>query len=214
MPVFQDLTGQRFFRWTVLGPYKTVRTRSTCYTVWWCRCQCGKEAYVSANNLVRKASKSCGCWMRESTTAKNTTHGMRRTKIYGVWCTMLSRCKDPTGNYGGRGIGVCERWRHSFVSFLEDMGPRPSPKHTLERIDNNGDYTPENCRWATRIEQGNNKRNNHIITWQGKRQTLAEWSREIGMPLGTLWSRLMQYHMTVHDAFTKPQRKPSKRSSN
>jgi hypothetical protein len=138
---------------------------------------------------------------------------MRHAKIYGVWCTMISRCKDPVRkDYSGRGIGVCERWLHSFASFLEDMGPRPSSKHTLERIDNNGDYTPENCRWATRHEQGNNKRNNHVLAWQNKRQTLSAWASETGIPMKTLWARLMKYHMPVEAALTKPPRKTPSRT--
>lgn len=110
---------------------------------------------------------------------------MKGTSTYNVWCSMRQRCDNPNNqryaDYGGRGIKVCERWQ-KFENFLADMGARPKyPAHTLERRDNDGDYTPGNCRWATYEEQQNNKRNNHRLTYQGETMTVAEWARKLGV---------------------------------
>jgi len=104
--------------------------------------------------------------------------------------------------YGGRGITVCERWLLSFVAFLEDMGRRPSLRHMLERLDNDGPYSPENCCWATRIEQANNRRNNRLLTWNGRTQTLAAWSRETGIPQHRIEQRLNRCDWSIADALT------------
>lgn len=127
------------------------------------------------------------------TRAKNAiTHGMSYTKAYDVWVSMKSRClnkKDKSyKNYGGRGIKICDRWL-SFQNFYEDMGEPPKGK-TLDRIDNDGDYFPPNCRWATRAQQNRNHRRNVVITWKGKTQTLADWSKETGIKYFTLRGRL------------------------
>jgi len=113
---------------------------------------------------------------------------------YSIWMNMRSRCKNPKNNryhlYGARGITVCERWETDFLNFLVDMGRRPSPAHSIDRIDNDGDYSPENCRWATRQEQSRNRRSSRFITHEGKRQTLADWAEEVGMSISALHARL------------------------
>lgn len=129
---------------------------------------------------------------------------------YRAWNSMKSRCynKSHTSyrNYGGRGIQVCERWRYDFPTFLNDMGNRPS-KHTLDRIDNDGNYTPGNCRWATYKEQLNNKRGNRLLTLDGKTQTVSQWSTETGIKYWTLSQRVGRYGWSDEDALTKPVRK-------
>lgn len=119
----------------------------------------------------------------------------RKCPEYKVWASMKNRCYNPKDRrswlpYGGRGITICERWRNSFAAFLADMGRRPSPQHQLDRIDNDGPYCPENCRWATRKEQANNRRNNHFITHDGVTLTLTQWAERTGIPYGTLKARL------------------------
>jgi hypothetical protein len=132
-------------------------------------------------------------------------HGATDTPEYGVWLDMRRRCRDRKHSryycYGARGVQVCERWGE-FANFIADMGPRPSAKHSIERDDNDGDYTPENCRWATLEEQANNKRRNVFVTWDGKRQTVAQWAREIGMKAETLRARLLKGWSAEQALFT------------
>jgi hypothetical protein len=125
---------------------------------------------------------------------RTRTHGMRHTTEYRIYRGMINRCTYVKQNnfhlYGGRGIKVCERWLNSFEAFFADMGPRPSEKHSLDRIDTNGSYSPENCRWVTWVGQNNNRRNNRVFTHDGKTQTMAQWATECGIPLKILSQRL------------------------
>lgn len=159
-----------------------------------CQCDCGRIVCPGSGNLVKGDTTSCGCRLKEVTARRNYRHGLRHNPEYGVWCSIKSRCGLKTNpaysDYGGRGIKMCREWEESFVSFMNDMGPKPSPKHTVERRNNGGNYEPGNCYWATRIEQNNNKRNNVRLTLDGIEKTVPEWARHVGISPGTLHTRL------------------------
>lgn len=153
-----------------------------------CLCDCGKSAEASLNELRRGNTKSCGC--RKG----RLTHGQAGSPEYRAWEAMKRRCSKSTygaySRYGGRGIKVCERWDNSFEAFFLDMGQKPSPKHSLERIDNDGDYCPGNCKWATTSEQGVNRSNNRRLTYEGRTMCLSEWAKELGVSTSSIHSRI------------------------
>ena len=192
----KDETGKRYGRLTVIEQapapehYKEKRQG-----FWLCRCDCGNTVVASGAALRRGCTTSCGCLTREIWTQQRTKHGMHKLSEYNIWHRIKRRCYDPRDDgyyaYGARGITMCDEWRESFEAFYAHIGPRPTPAHTVDRIDNARGYEPGNVRWATRKEQGNNRRTNIRLTYQGKTQTLKEWSREIGIPYHIVRSR---YH--------------------
>lgn len=148
---------------------------------WLFKCSCGNEKVICASRVKSGRIKSCGCLRNK--TKNNYKHGMTGTPIHKIWTNMKSRCLDPNNpnyeNYGGRGITICSRWM-KFENFYQDMRNKPKGK-TLDRIDNNKSYYKENCRWSTLFQQANNKRNNHLLTFKGKTQTIAEWARYLNV---------------------------------
>jgi hypothetical protein len=155
----------------------------------------------------RKTSKAIAEHRRKISEA-STTHGGSRTPEYRSWCHMKGRCDDMNdkdyASYGARGIKVCKRWRHSFENFLTDMGPRPGPGYSIERIDNDGDYEPGNCYWATPEEQARNKRNNRVLTYDGKSLTVTEWSEVTGIGNSLIRSRIDDLGWSVDKALSVP----------
>lgn len=193
--------GDRFGRLTVLGAAdKTAQGRRQ----WSCVCDCGATKTVQTSALRSGGTRSCGCLSRELKANRNrrsATHGATRrgkancTSEYRAWQAMLRRCYNPNSHiyymYGGRGIRVCDRWRTSYEAFLADVGPKPSPQHSLDRYpDKNGDYEPGNVRWATAKEQTRNTRKNVLLTIGGETRCLAEWSEISGIHYQTLYGRL------------------------
>ena len=187
----EDLTGKRFGR---LVAIKNVGKNKHGRPLWECICDCGKVMVVNSNAIKRGNTKSCGCLNVEKRGSSNRTHGMSRTKTYISWTAMKARCYDKSNKaynrYGGRGIVICDRWLNSFENFLNDMGERPFRGATVERIDNAGSYSPDNCKWAGLTEQGRNKRNNKLITVNGETKTQSEWSQITGISQQEIYRRL------------------------
>jgi len=195
MPKIIDLTGQRFGRLTAI---KRAENDATGRAQWLCQCECGGGKTVKADLLRRGSTTSCGCAAREQRTkaARSQRHAFSKASMpreYASWWAMLARCNNPDHRgyhcYGGRGVRVCDRWANSFRAFVEDMGRRPVG-HSLDRIDQDGHYTPDNCRWATRKEQANNRRNNRLITAHGKTMTIAQWAEATGLKYWVIRHRL------------------------
>ena len=194
--------GDRFGRLTVTGLIAGQTKPRRVHPRALVACDCGSFKTVQRSNLASAMSASCGCLQRELAASRQRRHGHAEGKTitgeYRAWVSMLTRCYNSRSvffsHYGARGIAACERWRHDFAAFLADMGPRPSPKHSLDRIDNDGGYEPGNCRWATRSEQARNKRNTQFITAYGVTLPIAEWAEATGINLGTLRSRIRRGH--------------------
>ena len=190
-----DLTDQKFGRLTVKKIAYRKRSKSGRQRIYWeCLCDCGKITIKVGDNIKSGRSKSCGCYHLESIKKTNTKHGKTDTNEYNIWLGIKQRCLDKNSesykDYGGRGIKMCERWLESFENFYDDMGPRPSKRHSIDRIDNEGDYTPENCHWATKLEQANNTRSNRFIKIDGVEKTLAQWCRFYDITYGIVECRI------------------------
>lgn len=200
-----NLVGQKFGLLTVVE-FLGIQNRKG---RWGLQCECGKLTEVYTFAL--KGLESCGCKRLKDHINRITTHGQSKSKEYGVWEEMVQRTTNPNNpsyhNYGGRGIGICDRWRFGeggksgFECFIEDVGHRPSSKHCIERKDNNGNYEPSNCVWATRKEENNNTRWNRIVEYMGKSQSVALWADELGMDYATLSTRIRR-GWSVERAFT------------
>ena len=179
-----------------------------------CACDCGNEKNVRLCNLRTSTTTSCGCFKDKLHSRRLTTHGDTKnrhpTVEYNTWCNIRRRCSDPSHQdyylYGGRGIKVCRAWtgRMGYTHFLHDLGRRPSPKHSIDRINVNGDYKPHNTRWVLLKQQQRNKRNNHIVRYGGTNRCIAEWSDIVGISQGALWYRLNNPRWSVHKSLTTP----------
>lgn len=194
-----SLIGRQFGRLTVIAPAANIGKA----VAWMCECICGVIKPIRAYCLLRGDSRSCGCLKLEG---NRFSHRDSNSPTYISWQSMRQRCRNPKGNryhrYGGRGIHVCKRW-DSYENFLADMGKRPSIKHTIERKNSNNNYNKANCKWATQREQQNNRNNNHRITFQGRTQTLMQWSREVGLKHDTIKERI-KAGWNIADSLTKP----------
>lgn len=204
----EDLTGRTF------GQLKVIRFsgKTECRaSLWACLCQCGDEVIVIGSflkNGVTSSCKRCGLSRRMKSVVK---HRMTESKEYKAWSELRARTTNPNNrgykNYGGRGIKVCDRWNDSFNAFFEDVGPAPSPDHSIDRINNNGNYEPGNCRWADAKTQARNTRRAIILTHEGKTMTATEWAEATGIPYGALRIRIKVLNWDTAKALTTPIRK-------
>jgi hypothetical protein len=194
--------GARYERWTLVERATGERVLA--------RCDCGTEKVVHFHNLRSGMSRSCGCLAREVCSVRARTHGGTGTAMYRIWASMKSRCHGSPKlkqfkHYGGRGITVCPAWlgEGGFERFVADMGPRPSPKHSVDRIDNDGPYSPDNCRWATKREQARNTRRNVWLEHGGRRMLATDWAKELGISRQALEQRI-RWGWSVEKICTTP----------
>ena len=198
---FYDITGRRYGRLTVVakGPSRLGQTS------WDCQCDCGQTVNVIKHSLVRGATQSCGCFMKERSRAeivlRSTTHGKRHSAEYSVWTGMKRRCNNPNdpafAGYGAIGVKVTFS---SFEAFLQEVGRRPSPVHQIDRIDPNGDYSPGNVRWATTSQQARNKRNTRFVEIYGQQYSLADACDAFGVSYKRTWRRIVKGGMAPAEA--------------
>lgn len=182
-----DLSGKTIGYWAVIS---FSHSAGTIGAYWNCICECGNKRVVSRRTLLRGTSKSCGCrgkdWCR--------THGLEGTKVYNAWAGIIQRCENPKyhsfARYGGRGIKVCPQWRDSFEAFYADMGECPNSRWSVGRINNDGDYSPENCRWESPTQQIRNRGITKIIEFRGEAKSLAEWAEIVGIKRRIIADRL------------------------
>lgn len=193
------MIGQRFGKLCVTGQAGT----SNGHIMLACRCDCGGSKSVRKSHLKANLIKSCGCLKNK------TKRGYIAADVseYWIWLGIKQRCLNPNHSayykYGGRGISICTKWESSFEAFYADMGPRPSKKHSVDRIDNSGNYEPGNCRWADITTQSRNTRYNRVLEWNGTKKCVVEWGEELGIKPNTIVCRLRS-GLTVEQALTTP----------
>lgn len=214
-----DLTGQVFGRWVVIE--RAANTKGGAIK-WICQCECGKVRVVYGWTLRKGVSKSCGCLHNEQLVIRskqtNTKHGWGKTRLYNIWNSMKQRCLNKNSKdyrrYGGRGITVCKEWVESFEAFRDwAIANGYADNLTIDRINNNGNYEPSNCRWTTNKRQQNNKRNNHLLTYRGETHSISEWAKKVGISVTALKQRIYA-HWTIEKALTTPTEKTQRRNLN
>lgn len=204
--VHSKFVGKRFGKLVVQPDFR----KGKYHRQYLCKCDCGNSVYIDSSSLLNGNTKSCGCINRELVTYRNTTHGMSKERIYSIWAGMISRCENPGDsmnymNYGGRGISVCKEWSESFMSFYTwSMEHGYAGDLSIDRIDNDGDYCPENCRWTTVKEQARNRRSNINVEYKGEVKTLKQWSEEYGVEYSTLHSRYKYLGWDFEKALLSP----------
>lgn len=210
-----EYIGKKFGRLTILKEGTSVKYGKTTMRKVLCKCDCGTEKEIDFNSVKGGKSTSCGCFNRENSKKIHTKHGMAMLKTgvrhpdYCIWMKMKSRCLNPNDksykNYGGRGIKVCDRWKESFESFIEDMGWRPNKNYSIERIKYNGDYCPENCKWIHKSEQSKNSRRVKLIEYNGNFYCLSDLCRLLKLPYSTMRHRIYDLKLPFEEAIKYPQ---------
>lgn len=187
-----DMTGERFGRLTVTT-YAGKAPNG--HTLWECKCSCGAFVTVSRSNLISGRQVSCGCKRREQAGMINQTHGGRNSRLYSIWCNMITRTTNPKGTayhrYGGRGVKMCEEWRNNFEAFRDwALANGYTEELTIDRIDNDGGYEPDNCRWVPWSEQFNHRSNTKLITYHGETLSISQWAEKLNISKTMLYQRI------------------------
>lgn len=209
MNSFEDLSGKKFGKLTAIRRTDDYISPSGHHaTRWLCQCDCGNTVYIAAHQLKSGKTKSCGCYQKERASESNRTHGLSKERLYFTWKDMRSRCQNPRSkeyaNYGGRGILLCKEWE-DYLKFREwALSHGYQENLTIDRIDNDKGYCPENCRWATRTQQNRNMRRNHHVTYHGKDYIAAELARKAGIGKSVFLNRIMNEGFTVEEAVELP----------
>lgn len=202
-----NLIGKKFGRLTVI---KRVENTKNNKTQWLCKCDCGNYIKVQSYLLTHNYTKSCGCIAIEKLKKRSITHGLSKSKIYAVYCTIKARCNNPNNNvyqyYGAKGVKLCSEWLNfeNFYNWAINNGYKEGL--SIDRINVNGDYEPSNCRWATKEEQSNNRSNNHLITYNNQIHTISEWSKITGLTKSAIQYRLSK-KWDIEKIFTTPLRR-------
>lgn len=202
-----DITGNKYGRLTVIRE----NGKNGKNIIWLCKCDCGKEVSVIAYNLKNGHTRSCGCFQKESKSNTHSTHKCSNSRLYRIWIHIKNRCLNAHvphyKYYGGRGIKVCPEWEKSFVSFMNwSLSNGYKDGLSIDRINVNGNYDPDNCRWVDMKIQANNKTNNRIIEYNGEKKTLSLWADEKGIKRVTLQKRIFDYGWDIEKALTTPVR--------
>ena len=207
-----DLKGRRFGRLTVLDEAGRDQWR---HLLWKCKCDCGAIRLVTQWNLVAGITVSCGCYAKDRASKQLKQHGLSSNRFFETWTSMMKRCYNPNCSgyyrYGGRGICVCDEWHDvkTFIDWCESQNPPENMQ--IDRIDNDGNYSPDNCRFVTIKENNNNRSSCMYITFQGRTQSLTKWCEELGLPYGTMRSRIHSLHWDPDKAFLTPVNKQRSR---
>lgn len=201
-----DLSGRRFGRLVVISRGNVTQSHNS---YWVCKCDCGNQCLIRGDHLKKGLSKSCGCLNKEAASVRQTVHGLSGSRLHVIWVSMKQRCDNPQNQaysrYGEREIAVCDEWKNDFQAFYDwAMTHGYESGLTIDRIDNNKGYSPQNCRWATSSEQARNRRSCHFITFGGETRTMIEWAEKTGLPLNVLYLRIVRYGWPVWRALTEP----------
>lgn len=205
----ENLTGKKFGRWTVLKLSHIKRRSGGGDAIYWlCECECGTIKPVDEYHLNHGTSKSCGCLAKELSSKRETTHGLSHSRLYNIWQSIKKRCLNKKcaryNRYGGRGIIICQEWINDFMNFYKwAINNGYNDNLSIERIDNDGNYEPNNCKWANPKTQARNRSNNHLITYNGETHCIAEWAEIIGIDRDIIDNRLKK-KWTIERIFTTP----------
>ena len=197
------MIGKRFHMLTVVREVDRIYYKTTSTKAYLCRCDCGNEITALPSNLRRGATKSCGCWKAKTAGNASKTHGMSKTPEYRIWTGITKRCTNPKHKdfhlWGGKGIKVCERWSRDFANFYADMGPKPSPAHQIDRINSDLNYSPDNCRWATPLEQSLNTTKVKKIVFLGETMSVRQFAKRISRSYFTIYDWIVRRGHSVEE---------------